>query len=71
MQHKISFHQYNFFVLRGEGIATKIFYGDHFTIGRRQKVIFFEKLSLEPSMDVLSKTFIQVVDSTHYNTENV
>ena len=33
---------------------------------------FFEKSSLEPCMDILSQTSIQVMDSTvHYNTENI
>ena len=43
-----------------------LFYSDHFTIEG-----FFEKLSLEPCMDVLSQTSIKVIDSTvHYNREN-
>ena len=44
-----------------------LFHSDHFVIEG-----FFEKLSLEPCMDVLSQTSIQVIDSTvHYNTENI
>ena len=47
-------------------------YSNHFMIEGSQKVIFCEKLSLEPCMDVLGKTSIQVIDSpVHYNTENI
>ena len=54
MQHEISSPQSKFFCF---------FYSDHFTIEE-----FFEKLSLEPYMDV----WIKVIDSTvHYNTENI
>ena len=31
---------------------------------------FFEKLSLEPNMDVLSQTLMQVIDITYYSIEN-
>ena len=32
---------------------------------------FFEKLSLEPNMDVLSQTLMQVIDITYYGIEYV
>ena len=32
---------------------------------------FSKKLSFEPCMDVLSHTSMQVIDSTHYNIENI
>ena len=36
------------------------------------KMHFFEKLSLEPCMDVLSQTLIQAIDSiVHLNKENI
>ena len=55
MQHEISSLQSEFFVC--------FFSSDHFTIEG-----FFEKLSLEPYMDI----WIKVIDSTvHYNTENI
>ena len=36
------------------------------------KMHFFEKLSLEPCMDVLSQTLLQAIDSiVHLNKENI
>ena len=54
--HKMCSLRCNFFVVC-------LFYCNHFTIEGLQKAIF-EKLSLEPCMDVLSQTLIQVIKST-------
>ena len=48
-----------------------LFYGDHFTTEALHKAIFFKKLNLQPCMNEFSQALIQVVDSTHYNTENI
>ena len=49
----------------GEGIATKTFYGNHFTIEGHPRVIFWKIELMEPIMDVLCQALIQVIDSTH------
>ena len=54
-----------FFYGGGEGIATKIFYGTAILQLKVAKGLFFGNLSLEPSMDILSQTLLQVNDSTH------
>ena len=62
---------YNFFFKgEGKGFQLKFFCGDHFTIEGHQTVIFWRIELMEPSMDVLSQTLIQVTDSMHLNTEN-